>query len=280
MNVKPGSDEDPRGTAEVRCVAASTPERLTVIEISEDGMWLERIGEPIPTGTAILVEPTFWPRSEPSLHGTILATTMILPSVSRMRMRFDPLTEDARRLLMAHGGSQRGKFCSFEELRSTSADPVRFSTIYPHAFLVPMRRDNESLEIADLVALRADVYPVRSAQGASSPVRLGRVEDNDIVIDHQCISRHHAAFERHPITGAYWITDCGSRNGTRIDGLRVQAMQRLSIESRSALDVGGLVFRFVSSSDMAHALQTLQTLQTSRPFDRDGSCHTLVVPKR
>jgi cytochrome P450/NADPH-cytochrome P450 reductase len=51
--------------------------------------------------------------------------------------------------------------------------------------------------------------------------RIGRVPDNDIVVPHLSVSRHHA--ELHATPGGYRIVDLGSHNGTFVNEQRVSA---------------------------------------------------------
>ena len=54
---------------------------------------------------------------------------------------------------------------------------------------------------------------------------LGRSPLNDIVIDHPCASRQHAAIRGDSV--GYWIADLGSRNGTYVNGERLGPEPRL-----------------------------------------------------
>ena len=49
--------------------------------------------------------------------------------------------------------------------------------------------------------------------------RIGRVPDNDIVVPHVSVSRHHAELRTTP--GGYRIVDLGSHNGTFVNEQRV-----------------------------------------------------------
>ena len=51
--------------------------------------------------------------------------------------------------------------------------------------------------------------------------RIGRVPDNDIVVPHPSVSRHHA--ELHATPDGYRIVDLGSHNGTFVNEQRVSA---------------------------------------------------------
>ena len=58
--------------------------------------------------------------------------------------------------------------------------------------------------------------PQANAPALDGALSVGRGADNDVVIDHPTVSRHHAVIER--IAGEYFLTDLGSRNGTRVNG--------------------------------------------------------------
>ena len=62
--------------------------------------------------------------------------------------------------------------------------------------------------------------PSREVKLERDRYTLGRAPDNDIVVDHPPISRHHAVFERS--SEGWTCTDLDSRNGTRLDGNRIQ----------------------------------------------------------
>ncbi|GHF59300.1 ABC transporter ATP-binding protein [Streptomyces mashuensis] len=53
-------------------------------------------------------------------------------------------------------------------------------------------------------------------------VRVGRSEDNDLVVDDLVVSRHHAELRALP-EGDYEIADLGSHNGTYLNGRRITA---------------------------------------------------------
>lgn len=55
-------------------------------------------------------------------------------------------------------------------------------------------------------------YPLRSG----AVTRLGRALDNDVVINHASVSRHHAQIEGNG--NGYRVRDLGSQNGTFVDG--------------------------------------------------------------
>jgi pSer/pThr/pTyr-binding forkhead associated (FHA) protein len=78
----------------------------------------------------------------------------------------------------------------------------------------------------------------RSYKLDHSPVTIGRALDNDIIIDDQRVSRHHATIT---LSGkAVSVTDLGSANGTAVNGLPVTTGR---LEDGDTLSVGGVELR-------------------------------------
>ena len=74
----------------------------------------------------------------------------------------------------------------------------------------------------DGVELRVEPEPDRTGEALTgTPLRLGRAADNEVVIRDPTVSRHHAELLGDPVHG-YEIVDRGSRNGTFVNGRRVQ----------------------------------------------------------
>lgn len=74
----------------------------------------------------------------------------------------------------------------------------------------------------DGVELRIEPAPERTGEAlAGAPLLLGRAADNDVVIRDPTVSRHHAELLGDPAHG-YEIVDRGSRNGTFVNGRRIE----------------------------------------------------------
>jgi len=71
--------------------------------------------------------------------------------------------------------------------------------------------------------LRAPASRIR-IQSQAMTIRIGRRPDNDIVVGDLGVSNHHAELRRTP-DGRYSITDLGSRNGTYVNGTRVNQQE-------------------------------------------------------
>ena len=85
---------------------------------------------------------------------------------------------------------------------------------------------------------------------ASNPIRVGRLPDNDLAIDEQSVSRHHAVIS--PEGEGHTVADLGSRNGVWINGQRVaDTPVPLREGDEVALGGKGVVLRYFSDESAA-----------------------------
>src|SRR5262249_58029359 len=73
---------------------------------------------------------------------------------------------------------------------------------------------------------------------------IGRVDDNDIVVNHRSISRHHAAVVREH--GRYNIVDLQSANGVRVNG---EEYGKVELRRGDLIDLGHVRLRFVEPGE-------------------------------
>lgn len=95
----------------------------------------------------------------------------------------------------------------------------------------------------------------------SSPLRIGRAADNDIVVSDLMVSRHHAEL-RTIGDGKYRIVDLGSHNGTYVNGSRVDAADLsesdlISMGHTTARLVGDELREYVDTGDVSVSVQNL-----------------------
>jgi ABC transport system ATP-binding/permease protein len=72
-------------------------------------------------------------------------------------------------------------------------------------------------------------------------VRIGRADDNEVMVADLQVSRHHAELRKSP-GGTYEITDLGSHNGTFVNGARIETA---AVTDADVIGVGRATFRLV-----------------------------------
>jgi len=73
---------------------------------------------------------------------------------------------------------------------------------------------------------------------------IGRTEDNDVVVNHRSISRHHARIVEE--NGRYTIIDLESSNGVRVNG---EEYGRVELRRGDLIDLGHVRLRFVAPGE-------------------------------
>jgi pSer/pThr/pTyr-binding forkhead associated (FHA) protein len=119
----------------------------------------------------------------------------------------------------------------------------------------------DAITISDLTAALDENAPdprlsLLSADGTVSytlrrrSTRIGRNGENDIVLDSDRVSRHHAEILREdgPEGVAYSIVDKGSRNGVWVNKQRVK--DSAAVKSGDAIRIGRLEFTFLVKEDL------------------------------
>ena len=81
------------------------------------------------------------------------------------------------------------------------------------------------------------------------PVSIGRLPESALFIDEEGVSRRHCVVER-VAEGTWVVRDLGSRNGTRVNGVRVTEHR---LENGDTVQVGRVSIRFIDPQDaVAH----------------------------
>jgi pSer/pThr/pTyr-binding forkhead associated (FHA) protein len=123
------------------------------------------------------------------------------------------------------------------------------------------RRDTGAKTLADrptLHGLLDRVFPLTKGRGApSGPVVVGRAEegDVDVTIPEASISKRHCAFAA--LDGAATITDCGSRNGTTVNGTAVAPQRAVPLAGGETIGLGRLQLTFETPAGFAELVGTL-----------------------
>jgi len=95
-----------------------------------------------------------------------------------------------------------------------------------------------------------------------SPVRIGRGDENDLLIDHPSISRKHCRLSLE--NDAWKVMDAESRNGIRVNG---EPYAAIGVRSGDTVELGHLKFAFVGPGQ-AFTLPPAQASLSSDGLDR------------
>ena len=95
--------------------------------------------------------------------------------------------------------------------------------------------------------LGAVLFPVQKSGNAADDFRdcvtIGRSVTNDVQLDHRSVSRFHA-FIRQDRAGRWTVSDAESRNGTFVQGVRLQPREAVALQTGDLLRVGQVTLRF------------------------------------
>lgn len=89
------------------------------------------------------------------------------------------------------------------------------------------------------IILESLTEPEKTWKVNQFPFKIGRMKDNQLVIAETYISREHAEIRK--VGEGYSIADLESRNGTFVNGERIQ---EVSLKSGDKLNLGGYELRF------------------------------------
>lgn len=101
-------------------------------------------------------------------------------------------------------------------------------------------------------------YPLRPGKNS-----LGRLIENDIVLDDSSISRRHVLIEVGP--QGVVLTDQGSRNGTNVDGQKVAAGQPIPLNHDTRVGIGAYQFRLLMHQAPAAVPSTVEPVTSAEP---------------
>ena len=92
------------------------------------------------------------------------------------------------------------------------------------------------------------VFFVEKTPGTDNPfamgITIGRVDNNDIVVDDGSVSRFHAWLQQDERTKEWSLTDAESRNGTWVDGAKADPKKRIALPDGAKLKFGDVEMSF------------------------------------
>ncbi len=161
---------------------------------------------------------------------------------------------------------------------SAAAPVVRVSAPVPHAVsavpdpleaqpTIPVRTLSEGLSpsgqlaaetSARLVVLTSELAGQEFSLARASVV-IGRTDENDVVINHRSISRHHAKIVREG--DRYTIVDLQSANGVRVNN---EDYERIELHAGDVVELGHVKLRFVGPFE--HFVFDPNVRHDKRPF--------------
>lgn len=113
-----------------------------------------------------------------------------------------------------------------------------------------------------------EVYPLASE---TSEITIGRALSNDVVINMPKVSKIHALIR---VDDVYRIQDLGSRNGTKLNGRRLEKGEWADLQSGNLVAFFDAVFVFASLDDLILKLTYLEKTETKKPASRKSGPST------
>ncbi len=111
---------------------------------------------------------------------------------------------------------------------------------------------DEPLHAASIVGR---VWRVRKGEGAQrgAAVMVGQTADNDILLPEYTVSSQHASFSFD--AAGMSITDLGSLNGTKVDGVLLEPLQPIRIKDQQQITIGRICFDFLGADNFVAAVR-------------------------
>ena len=76
---------------------------------------------------------------------------------------------------------------------------------------------------------------------------IGRIKGNDMIMKDMAISKRHAIIRI--IKGSFYIEDCGSTNGTRLNGQTVKR-EPVRLSDKDIIQLGNYKFTFLTPASL------------------------------
>jgi len=232
-------------------------ETLDALSLSIGGILLKGQCEALPLGTPVRVQFACRPESD-SLTGIVVHLGEGADGGRWVGVRFDRISDLHHRVvaeslrLLPGDDSPEGPV----PVASLSAwgHPEEFGASHPLGFFVVLSAGEPSGRPTEA----SMVYPVRSRRevGPWQSVSLGRSRSCDLVFEHPRVSRHHAVLERDPSVPDLLLLDLDTRNGTRVDGVKLTPGRPRRLPSGSLVSLGTLPLLYLRAADLLDRVRT------------------------
>jgi hypothetical protein len=105
-------------------------------------------------------------------------------------------------------------------------------------------------------SLKTAIYPLVRGEFATSTgctFTIGRIDGNDLIMPDYAISKRHAIIDVR--RGSYMLKDCGSTNGTTLNGERIQS-KPMELHDRDIISFARYEFSFVFPGSLYDMIRT------------------------
>lgn len=96
-------------------------------------------------------------------------------------------------------------------------------------------------------------------------ITLGRTQNNDVMLDHDSVSRFHAYFQQDPHSGVWHVVDAESSNGTFLEGVRLAPKRPAPLVDRARMKFGHVEVQFFSPAAFGQLLDDKVNPGKARP---------------
>jgi len=182
--------------------------------------------------------------------------------ISTQRLRPGPANEEAEEPNEAEGSSAESETeaeAPAEEHAEEGAQAAGAADVRRHSTAI-INRDkvegNRSRKIQELEAEEAPRLVVTNTELKGqeyacirTEMKIGRTDDNEIVIDHRSLSRTHAKIVRED-NGEWRILDMQSANGLTVNG---ETYAQSALNSGDIIELGHVKLRFIAAGETAGA---------------------------
>jgi hypothetical protein len=146
-----------------------------------------------------------------------------------------------------------------EEFLQRFPDPVLWVNLPEHEDAQTTSPGFETRSMGKVTFLDGEnaqlVFPVKKAPaGFGEAIWIGRASNCDVVIRIPTLSKVHAMIKKND-DGSYAIGDLGSKNGTVVDGTKVEKGQTLALRDGAELRLGFIPMRFLLPKTFYDELQ-------------------------
>jgi hypothetical protein len=126
---------------------------------------------------------------------------------------------------------------------------------------------SETAQLRTLLGVQEPGKPGWIVVWDTEEISIGRLVENDIVLEDPDASRKHGRFVRH--YSGHEVVDLGTSNGTFVNGERIEAERRL--ENRDEIAIGEVKLRFIQTRKDPNSLGLLVVYASQlKDFDRNA----------